>query len=240
MISCRDAQHLFDRYLDGELPASLQTELHAHRLNCTSCQNELAMAESFGDVIALDRCEPALSASFTDRLLLANRTQMRPRRRQWSRMFVLGGSPVAAAASIALVFAVISPPRPQVAGVAALRNNPAALIPVTELATAQPAAPVTPAAGFIEGLLAPLVEQSRTTLEGTRRSAQELAYLLHVGLTDTNQMLVAHWETAQRSVFDGPAPGIYGEDTDPLLPFPSEPDQRSEEAPARARTLQPL
>ena len=46
MITCQHARHLFDSYLDGELSANLQTELHAHRLNCTSCQNELALLEA--------------------------------------------------------------------------------------------------------------------------------------------------------------------------------------------------
>ena len=55
MITCQNARDLFDRHLDGELSASLQTELHAHCLQCLSCQNELAMLETCGDVIALDR-----------------------------------------------------------------------------------------------------------------------------------------------------------------------------------------
>ncbi len=106
MITCRDANQLFDRYLDGELPVSLQTELHAHRLSCASCQDELAMHEVCGDVIALDRREPRLSEGFTDRVLLARRHPLAGPRRRWGRIALFVGPPLAAAASIALAFAI--------------------------------------------------------------------------------------------------------------------------------------
>lgn len=250
MITCRDAQHLFDRHLDGELPPSLQTELQAHRLNCPSCQSELAMAETFGDVIALDRCEPVMSASFTDRVLLAHRAQARPPRRQWSRMILLGGSPMAAAASILFALVVISPPKTDVAGVQVVNADPASLKHPTIVTEPKPtaapaemdAAPV--AAGFVENLLAPLVESSRSTLEGTRRGAQELAYLLHMGLSDTNQMLVAQWESAQRlrSVPEVPVDAQF--DTFDAFPpvFPDEQPARQDKPAdsAATRVLQPL
>jgi hypothetical protein len=110
MITCQHARHLFDSYLDGELSASLQTELHAHRLNCTACQNELALLEACGDVIAMDRRESQISASFTDRVLLAQRGRQMPRRRRWGRVALLVGSPMAAAASVVFMLTVVSAP----------------------------------------------------------------------------------------------------------------------------------
>ena len=61
MITCQHARQLFDRYLDDELSSSLRSELHAHVINCTPCQNHLAVLEACGDVIRLDKCEPAPS-----------------------------------------------------------------------------------------------------------------------------------------------------------------------------------
>jgi hypothetical protein len=110
MITCEHARHLFDRYLDGELSSSLQAELHAHQLSCPACQSELAMLEACGAVIALDRREPRLSASFTDRVLLARRAQTARRPRRWTRIAVIAGSPLAAAASIALLLVTVSAP----------------------------------------------------------------------------------------------------------------------------------
>jgi hypothetical protein len=246
MITCRDARNLFDRYLDDELPPSLQTELNAHRLNCTSCQNELAMAEAFGDVVGLDHTEPVLSGSFTDRVLLARRAQARPPRRNWSRVALLIGSPMAAAASIVLAFAVISPPETTVI-LGQQVTNDALVAPVTvdaPVVTKVAEAPA-PAAGFIEGLLAPLVEQSRNTLEGTRRSAQGLAYLLHLGLSDTNEMLVAHWESAQQGArTSGEFSSDHGfNEFDLPNAGPTTPDWRNQGSSSTsevARPLQPL
>lgn len=112
MITCQHARHLFDSYLDGELSASLQTELHAHRLNCSACQNELALLEACGDVIAMDRREPRLSMSFTDRIMAAQLGRRVPqRRRSFSRTLRLVSAPLAAAACLALMFSITAPGR---------------------------------------------------------------------------------------------------------------------------------
>ena len=55
MIDCRQANNLFDVYLDGELGGSLTTELHAHVLACDDCRLELALHKAGGDVVAADR-----------------------------------------------------------------------------------------------------------------------------------------------------------------------------------------
>jgi hypothetical protein len=194
MISCQNAKRLFDRYLDGELPSSLQTELHAHRLNCTDCQNELGMVEACVDVIAADRCEPVLSGSFTDRLMAARKAQLKPQKRHWGRVLLMIGSPLAAAASIAFAVMLISPSMQHRSVIASrtesapkeirslLGDGTKQLTPEAKVELAR--TPEMPANGFLESLLAPFVEKSRDTLEGTKRSAAELAMLVQMGLAD--------------------------------------------------------
>lgn len=105
MITCQDARQLFDRYLDDELSPALQTEVHAHVLHCSECQNDLAIAEACGDVIRLDKCEPRLSGSFADRVLAASRPMRQVHAARARRLPWLIGAPMAAAACLALVFA---------------------------------------------------------------------------------------------------------------------------------------
>lgn len=202
MISCRDAHHLFDRYLDGELSPSLQTELHAHRLNCTDCQNELALLEACGDVIALDRREPMLSASFTDRVLLARRAQGIPVRRvSWTRRLAVLGSPLAAAASIALAVMTISPIRTtrvatRMEAIPTAVQERMVAHDMSEQARKELAeTPVLPAASIIDTLLGPVVQKSRDTLEGTKRGAEDLA-ILFSSFAEDQKKLVAIWKEA--------------------------------------------
>ena len=112
MITCQHARQLFDRYLDDELSSSLQAELHAHVIHCAPCQNRLALIEACGDVIRLDRPEPALSGSFADRVIAARQQRVSPRpaaARRWRRAAWWVAAPVAAAASIALILTVGTP-----------------------------------------------------------------------------------------------------------------------------------
>ncbi len=192
MISCKDARHLFDRYLDGELAASLQTELHAHRLNCTECQNELAMMEACGDVVALDRREPVLSASFTNRVLLARRAQLRPQRRPWGRTLLLVGSPMAAAASIALAVLLIAPTATKTPFKSMVKGN---VTKVEEVVAIEPVLSSTqsPADVLDKWILSGLVQKSCDTVSGARKGAEELAHLIHLGLSDANDQLAAKW-----------------------------------------------
>jgi hypothetical protein len=217
MITCQHAHQLFDRYLDGELSASLQTELHAHRLNCSSCQNELAMLEACGDVITMDRCEPQVSVSFTDRVLMAQRGRRPVRSRRLGRRLLFLGSPMAAAASIAIAFFAMSPftatkPHPATAikgvntaapqriqdGLTLTRDH-------SEAATRElNATPQMSEDTFLDTLLASVVAKSKTTVEGTMSGAKEFQDLIRRGLSDTNAMLVAGWQATQQK--QGAAP----------------------------------
>jgi hypothetical protein len=209
MITCQDARQLFDRYLDGELSPSLQAELHAHQLSCSVCQSELAILEACGDVVLLDRCEPKLSASFTDRVMLARRAQLaRPPRRRL-RTAVLVGSPVAAAASILLAVTLIMPSasnetKTVVLGegaVVAVSDASKALLGGGQDRTEQaqqelentPQMPV----GFMEAWAASGVGQIQETLEGIRGTMDELELLLHQAAEVTNEKLAAQWQSTR-------------------------------------------
>jgi hypothetical protein len=227
MITCLHAHQLFDRYLDGELSASLQTELHAHRLNCTACQNELSLLEACGDVIAMDRCEREVSASFTDRGLLAHRVQRPPKRRQWGRTFWLVGSPMAAAASIAfMMFMVVPtarttvvgglvevPPRPFRDRIIERRIESGR--PISEQERIEIAkAHEMPTDSFVASVLAPLVERSKNTYEGTRKGAEQFEMLLRMG----NETLMARLRTPAECSSTPGAPEQAGTELDPLDP----------------------
>ncbi|RME38576.1 MAG: anti-sigma factor, partial [Planctomycetota bacterium] len=54
-MRCEDARQLFDAYLDGELSASLRTELKAHCVHCPACRHELAVMELACHLVASDR-----------------------------------------------------------------------------------------------------------------------------------------------------------------------------------------
>ena len=199
MITCQHATNLFDRYLDGELPASLQAELHAHQLSCVDCQMELAILEACGDVVALDRRgEPALSASFTDRVLLANRAQTIPKRRSWGRMFLVASAPLAAAASIALAVLLIPPTSPEVRRGVVAGDVDTVSPQVASLMGASPASvnalQATPSqmpASFVDRLLQPGVEQARNSVDGIRQGVERLESLLRLGLAGSKKALAA-------------------------------------------------
>ena len=102
-MDCKQAQNLFDAFLNGELSGSMATEFGAHRLKCERCRRELALLEVAGHVIASDTDTPSLDAEFTDRLLACAVKAQRPWYRQ-PRTLIRAATPVAAAAC--LVFAV--------------------------------------------------------------------------------------------------------------------------------------
>jgi len=194
MITCRHAHQLFDRYLDGELSSSLQAELHAHQLACSSCRSDLALLEACGDVVAGDRREPVLGEAFTERVMQAYRMQQRPVRRSWGRVLVLFGSPAAAAASIVLAVTMIAPtapPRTGREGITAGREVAVSAavqgmqIPTRQLTARDREAlartPKMEAAGIVEKLVGPLVEQTWKSIEQTRRGARQLEYLVRLG-----------------------------------------------------------
>jgi hypothetical protein len=204
---------LFDRYLDGELSPSLQAELHAHQLSCSACQTELAMLEACGDVIMLDRRrEPKLSDSFTDRVLMARRAQLasQPRRRNWGRTLVVVGSPLAAAASIALCLTLMWPSAPQrqvKRGVAVEVVVPAA---GSRLVLGQGGDSVEgdldpnlrttemPSSALMESLLTTVVERSTQTVEGTRNNLAKYKLLFQQFLVKTNARVAAQEDGSLR------------------------------------------
>ncbi len=108
-MDCQQARNLFDVYLDGELSPSLVTEMHAHRLTCPSCREELAVIEVAGHVIASGVDDQAAPAEFTDRLLAClepSAIQPHPLR-LWT--FRIGGG-IAAAACITLAVVQLTKP----------------------------------------------------------------------------------------------------------------------------------
>jgi len=143
MISCEQAQHLFDSYLNDELSASLVAEVDAHRLECAACRHQLALMEACGNVIRLDTCEPRPSADFTDRLM-AILDEEKPSR-HWleiSRSMKIAGGLLGVAAAIAAV--VLFYP-----------SETSTQAPGTQIAPAQVSADMiksTPAASLISGL----------------------------------------------------------------------------------------
>ncbi len=104
MISCRQARHLFDAFLDDELSPGLRAELHTHRVNCPACSQELAILEACADVIATDRREPRLHPDFADRVMVAFAGRRPAATYRWRRIVLFVGSPFAAAA--VLLFAL--------------------------------------------------------------------------------------------------------------------------------------
>ena len=100
-MDCRQAQSLFDSYLDGELAPTLATELGAHRVQCPDCRQDLALLEVSGHIVRSDPDTVILDDGFTDRLLAcvgASRPGWPWKLRRWA--YISG--PLAAAAVIAI------------------------------------------------------------------------------------------------------------------------------------------
>lgn len=254
MITCQHARQLFDSYLDGELSPSLQAELHAHQLSCSACQNELAMLEACGDVVALDHCEPRLSDSFTDRVLLARRAQLARRPRRWGRALVLVGSPMAAAASILLTLMLVIPPASQIGATAVLGGGGIEAAPElvqkalggagnrTEQEKRELEQTPKMPAGFVEVFMAKLVEQTQDGVEGARSSVAELGLLLRQGFSEAHAKLAAQrgGVRSQRSMNEKPSEGPLN-DFDFLRPPYAAPDTSTvDELSPDAALLDPL
>jgi hypothetical protein len=218
MITCQHARHLFDSYLDGALSASLQTELHAHRLNCTACQNELAVLEACGDVIAMDRREPEVSGDFTSRVLLAycGRPVVRPRR--WRRVAWRVGAPLAAAASIAMVMS-LTVPRSHPERNTAILGTTVALPSEIRDAIQNPAHRLSDQARrelertpqMSKESLFVTVETSCERLKDAGESIRHLREAVGWLVPETNTQLAALWQGAQQK--DKPAPIVLPEQT---------------------------
>ncbi len=241
MIACRHARQIFDRYLDDELSPGLQAELHAHRINCLDCQGELALLEACGDVVAMDRCEPQLGASFTDRVLLARRAQNIRRQPRWGRRIAIVATPLAAAASIAFAWLVLLPQDQPVRTDSIVLGHDAVEVPdgvrtilegrPSDAASAdragRPDAPRMEASGLVNALLAPVVERAGDSIGTLRSGLSHAELLIQEGLTEAGQKL------RPNSVGDtAPAaqPGWILPAFEPWTPFSSapRPDTRTE------------
>ncbi|MBP7934690.1 MAG: zf-HC2 domain-containing protein [Phycisphaerae bacterium] len=240
MITCLHARQLFDRHLDDELPPSLRAELHAHLLQCSECQAEMAILEACGDVIRLDRREPKLAASFTDRVMAARRAAPVASGRRWRRLLYYVASPMAAAASVVLAFLVFSPvvgtdDAPSVKPTAIASEMIAPPAPFRQAAMQRAHRSLTPrekaeleqtptmsATSFLDYLLAPVVEGTKNTVDGTRRSAKDMEALIMFAFDSMSDQLAA--EFRERYPEDGftPSLGKVGSDVSPLMaPFPA-------------------
>lgn len=102
-MRCDQARQLFDAYLDGELSASLATELGAHRLRCAECRQALALLEVSGHIVRTDLEPVQLEQNFTERLLGCMDQRSLPWIMRWRREMYITGT-LAAAAVIALAF----------------------------------------------------------------------------------------------------------------------------------------
>lgn len=238
MITCLHARQLFDRHLDDELPPSLRAELHAHLLQCSECQAELAILEACGDVIRLDHCEPKLDSSFTDRVMAARREAPVASGQRWRRLVYYIGSPMAAAASIVLMFLMFAPSfgpdrSPTGSRVAShIEGAPVelqkSLIGLTDhkFAPGERAelakTPTMSATSFLDYLLAPVVEGTKNTVDGTRRSAKDMEALIMFAFDSMNDQLVAEYRERYRDDVSTSPFGRVGSDVSPLLaPFPA-------------------
>jgi hypothetical protein len=224
MITCKNAQQLFDRYLDGELSSSLQAELHAHRLNCSECQQDLAIFEACGDVVRMDTREPRLDSSFTNRVMLGYAVRRRSHRPRWQRIATWAGTGLAAAASITLAVIWMLPSSPPnlpsiTAGAKVAVSEPAKEFltakegtQLTDAAKAElDATPQMGAANFTS-LLTPIVKRARSTFANARRGSEELQMLLQMGIStaresvDVAAPVTGAQESSRPSAFDPAMP----------------------------------
>lgn len=194
MITCRQARHLFDSYLDDELPSSLRAELHAHRLACPDCSHELALLEACADVVRTDPRDPMVRGDFTDRVLDAMRTRQPVKLYRWRRVALAVGSPLAAAA--VLVFAVTAwfqpaPSRPTLID-SMSQKLPDSMIPSSAIdrLNAQARAELkqtkdVPAGEVLQAMLQGATVPANRAWSDARRSATELASLVRLGMIPT-------------------------------------------------------
>jgi len=177
-MNCRHAQHLLDSYLDGNLPASLRAEVHAHRLTCSECQRAMVVTEVAGDVIATDRPEPVLSLGFTDRVV-GSMTPPQERRVarivRFRRAAAFLGPVLSAAAVWMLVVSIIHPvetvPTP-----AGLVKSEVVVRPSTGGAVEMVAAP-TGSATIVDALAEGVLSPAMATCRDTQRSTRDLMSL---------------------------------------------------------------
>jgi hypothetical protein len=178
-MNCRHAQHLLDSYFDGELPASLRAEVHAHRLTCSECQRAMVVVEVAGDVISSDCPEPDISLGFTDRVIGSLKPQQEPRVARiirFRRAAAFLGPIVSAAAVWMVVVSAITPVN-TVQKPASIVNAETVVAShsedVIKMASAAPMGSPTIIDQLARGLLSPAV----ATWQDTQRSTRDLVSL---------------------------------------------------------------
>jgi hypothetical protein len=181
-VDCEQARNLFDAYLDGELSAGLETELHAHRLQCSPCRQALALMEVTGHVIASGAAEPKLKADFGDRLLACLEPTL-PKRRSGRTWAIRIGGPLAAAACLAMLVGYLVRPEPQVAGVRQQAE------PGAEIGTPAERASVEPTSPGLDAAASALQQTLEDTLRDTRQSSASLRRLGEVTLLEIAETL---------------------------------------------------
>jgi len=115
-MNCEQSNNLFDCHLDGELSPVLETELLAHLVECAACRRSMAILEVAGQVLKSDDRQPALSDTFSDRLLACMDDEPSTsylRFRKAVRWSLVG---LGAAAAVTFAVGAFSGKRPVVAG----------------------------------------------------------------------------------------------------------------------------
>ncbi len=172
-MNCEQARNLFDAYLDGELSSALEIELHAHRLNCPDCRQELALMEVAGHVIQSGTDEFTLQPDFTDRLLACVATDL-PQTRSRRDLIIRLAAGLAAAACVTLLVVRMIGPTPQVAPFAKTSSATASSDPAVE---AEPQGPIEmPAPGFQDAATA-LQRSLEDAMLETHESSESLLRL---------------------------------------------------------------
>lgn len=165
MLTCQDTEHLLDAYLDGELPASLQSEVHAHLLECLLCRQRVGLLHAVADVVHNGGDHPSPSPDFTDRVLatMKQRSSTGRSTRRTRNILVLGSAVTAAAAALLLIVTLALPAKHESMVLGQQQTGP----------------------GFPEAL-AQAGEHTRQTLQAVRGTVQTLGQLGKQALEQAN------------------------------------------------------
>lgn len=187
-MRCEQARQLFDAYLDGELSASLATELGAHRLRCAECRQALALLEVSGHIVRTDQEPVQLERNFTERLLGCMDQRSLPWLMRWRREMYIAGT-LAAAAVIALAFLGAFDNRGvEVAGVKEVMiERPGESAPTGRPAVGE-IVPTDETDGSQETLEA-WIDRARDNIAIKRESGESLRWLLDEKATQLSHML---------------------------------------------------
>jgi hypothetical protein len=201
MISCRQARHLFDAFLDDELSPAMRTELHTHRLSCPDCSRELALLEACADVVRTDGRGPVLHGDFSDRVMVAFTGRPPVPTHRWRRIAVFAGSPLVAAAVLVFAFTTWYHPMPTRITLSYREHVAKPLLEDLERRGAKPMTAEEkaeiekgreiPTNLVLEAWLRPAVERANHTLTQTQQSVSQLANFVRLGILPPEMLQVA-------------------------------------------------